>query len=86
MKFCVVILILKIEENDHFQHIVLYYFKKIKNATEMQKKVCAMCGEGAVIDCTCQSGLRSFVLEIPCWAMLHGRGDRWKLIAIEVRH
>ena len=52
MKFCVVILILKIEENDHFQHIVLYYFKKIKNATEMQKKVCAMCGEGAVIDCT----------------------------------
>ena len=84
MKFCVVILILKIEENDHFWHIVLY-FKKVKNATEMQKKVCAMCGEGAVIDCTCQSGLRSFVLEIPCWAMLHGRGDRWKLIAIEVR-
>ena len=32
-------LILKMEEDtQHFQHIVLYYFKKGKNATEMQKK------------------------------------------------
>ena len=34
----------------HFQHIMLYYFKKGKNATEMQKKICAVCGEGAVTD------------------------------------
>ena len=26
------------EENTHFQHNMLYYFKKDKNKTEMQKK------------------------------------------------
>ena len=36
--FCVAILILKIEENTHFWHIMLYYFKKGKHATETQKK------------------------------------------------
>ena len=51
MKFCVAILILKTEEKrQHFGHIMLYYFKKAKNATEMQKKICAVYGEGAVID------------------------------------
>ena len=45
------------EENmQHFQCIMLYYFKKGKNTTEMQK-ICAMYGEGAVMDRTCQSGL-----------------------------
>ena len=39
MKFCVAILILKMEENaQHFQHIMLYYFKEGKKATEMQKQ------------------------------------------------
>ena len=39
VNFCVAILILKIEENmQHFQHIMLYYFKKGKNATKKQKK------------------------------------------------
>ena len=40
MKKCLLaILILKIEENrQHFWHIMLYYFKENKNATEMQKK------------------------------------------------
>ena len=42
VNFCVGILILKIEENmRHFWCIMLYYFKKGKNATEsteMQKK------------------------------------------------
>ena len=50
MNFCVAILILKMEENTHFQHIMLYYFKKGTNATEMQKKICAVYGEGAVTD------------------------------------
>ena len=41
----------KMEENkQHFQHIMLYYFKKGKNTTETQKKVCAVNGEGAVTD------------------------------------
>ena len=32
---------------------MLYYFKKGKNATEMQKEMRAGCGEGAVTDRTC---------------------------------
>ena len=38
VNFCVANLILKKEENAHFQHIMLYYLKKVKNTTEMQKK------------------------------------------------
>ena len=34
--------------------IMLYYFKKGKNATETQKQICAVYGEGAVTDRTCQ--------------------------------
>ena len=42
---------LKTKENmQHFQHIMLYYFKKGKNETEMQKRICAAYGEGAVTD------------------------------------
>ena len=50
MSFCVAILILKMEENmQHFWYIMLYYFKKGKNATETQKKICAV-NEGAVTE------------------------------------
>ena len=39
VKFCVAILMLKMEENiQHFQHIMLYYFMKVKDATEREKK------------------------------------------------
>ena len=39
VNFCVAIFILKMEEKkQHFQHIMLYYFKKGKNATKMPKK------------------------------------------------
>ena len=56
MNFCAVILILKMEENtQHFHHIILYYLKKGKNTTEMQKKVCAESGEGAVTNQMCQT-------------------------------
>ena len=49
VNFYVAILILKMEEHmQHFCHIMLYYFKKGKNATEMQKQICAVYGEGAV--------------------------------------
>ena len=43
------------ENKQHFQHIMLYYFKKGKNAIEMQKekKVCAVHGKGAVTDQVC---------------------------------
>ena len=42
------------ENKQHFWHIKLYYFKKGKNATEMQKKISALYEEGAVTDWTCQ--------------------------------
>ena len=43
------------EENmQHFQNIVLYYFKKGKNIPEIQQKICAVYGEGAVTDQKCQ--------------------------------
>ena len=61
MNFCVAILILKIEgKKQHFQYIMLYYFKKGKNATEMQKQICAVYGEGAVTDRTCQKWFAKF--------------------------
>ena len=49
------------EENlQHFWHIMLYYFKKGKNATEMQKKICAVYGEAAVTDQMCQKWFAKF--------------------------
>ena len=47
-------------KKQHFQHIMLYYFKKGKNATEMQKKICAVYGEGAVTDRMCQKWFAKF--------------------------
>ena len=53
---------MKTEENmQNFQHIMLYYFKKGKNATETHtKKMCAVHGEGAVTDRTCQKWFAKF--------------------------
>ena len=60
MTFCEAILILKMEEKkQHFWHIMLY-FKKGKNTTETQKNICAMYGEGAVTDQTCQKWFAKF--------------------------
>ena len=39
---------------------MIYYFKKGKNATEMQKKICAVYGEGAVTDRMCQKWFAKF--------------------------
>ena len=61
VNFCVTILLLKMEEKkQHFQHIMLYYFKKGKNATETHKKTCAVYGEGAVANRTCQKCFAKF--------------------------
>ena len=49
------------EENvRHFQHIMVYYFKKSKNTTKTQKKICAVCGEDAVTDQMCQNWFVKF--------------------------
>ena len=73
------------ENTQHFWHIMLDYFEKSKNTTEMQKKICAECGEGAVTDQTCQK-LWSFMLEISRWTMLQVQVLQLKLIAIKLRH
>ena len=38
------------EKRQHFWHIMLYYFRKGKNTTEIQKKNCAVYGEGVMTD------------------------------------
>ena len=54
-------LILKMEENmQHFQHSMLYHFKKGKNIIETQKKICAVHGEGAVPIEMCQKCFTRF--------------------------
>ena len=72
------------EDTQHFQHIVLYYFKKGKNATEMQKKICAVYGEGAVIDRTCQKWFAKFLVLLTFWpnnSLLWGCLMRWKMFS-----
>ena len=60
MNLCTAILILKIDKNkQHFQHVMLY-FKKGKNAPETQKKISAVCGEGAETDRMCQRWFAKF--------------------------
>ena len=48
VSFCAAVLITKMEVNtQHFQHIMLYYFKKGKNAeTKKKTKIYAVYGEG----------------------------------------
>ena len=41
------------EHTQHFWHMMLYYFKKDKNATETQK-ICVVHGEGTMTDWLCQ--------------------------------
>ena len=50
------------EENMQcYQCIMLYFFKKGKNATERQKTICAVYGEGAVTDQLCQIWFAKFL-------------------------
>lgn len=66
MNFCVAILILKMEEEKHFQYIVPFYFKKGKNATET--KICAVYGDGAVTD----RNILQVVCKVSYWRFLTG--------------
>ena len=45
----------------HVQYIMLYYFKKGKNATEMQKKICTVYGESFVPDRMCEKWFEKFL-------------------------
>ena len=62
---------------------MLYYFKEGKNATETQKKICAVYGEGVWLIKCVKSGLQSFVFEISRWMTLHGSVDQRELIVIK---
>ena len=66
------------EENmQHFQHTMLYYFKKGKTTTEIQKKkkICALYEEGTVTDRMYQKWVAQFMLEISHWTMLHSQNS-----------
>ena len=47
----------------HFWHNTLYYFKKGKNVTETQKKICGSTEKVAVTDGTCQKWFAKFCAE-----------------------
>ena len=67
---------------------MLYYFKKDKSETEMQKKKkMDLCIEKVLwlIECV-KSSLWSFMLETSCWMMLHSRVDKLRLIVIKSRY
>ena len=40
---------------------MLYYFKKDKNATKMQKQICTVYGKGAMSDRMCQKWFAKFL-------------------------
>ena len=74
-------------EKQQFWHIMLYYSKKDKNATEMQeKKIFSVYGEGAETDWTCQKWFvkfcaREFLLDNALQS-----ADQLKLIAIKLKY
>ena len=85
MNFYVAIIILKMEENKQdFQHIMLYYFKKGKNVTEMQKEI--YMEKMLWLIKYVKSGMWSFLLEICHWTKLYSQVDQLKLIVSKSRH
>ena len=88
VNYCTVILILKMKEDmQHFWHIMFYYYKKGKNATEItHKKDSCSVWKGAVTEGTCQKWFvkfpaGGFLLDDAPWSV-----DKVKLIAITLRH
>ena len=66
---------------------MLCYFKKSKTATETHtQKVCAVCGDGAVTDRTCQKWFARFRAGDVSLDDAPGRADQLRLIEIQPRH
>lgn len=43
----------RMEENElHLCHLILFYFRKGRNAVQIVKRICAVHGDGAVADST----------------------------------
>ena len=45
-----------------FQHMLHYYFKKGKNSTEVQRKICAMYGKVAASDQMLENNIETSIL------------------------
>ena len=70
---------------------MIYYFKKDKSITKIQKKekkenMCAIYGESAWSEPTCQKCFAKFCIDILPWTTLHSQADQSKLTAIKLRH
>ena len=86
VNFSVAILILNLKEKQHFRHIMLYYLKKGKNATVVQK-IFVQCMKKLLwlIKCV-KNSLWNFLLEIFHWMKFHGQVDPLKLIVTKLQH
>lgn len=47
-------------QNEHFRHILLYYFRKGKNATQAHRKLCAVYGNDALKERQCRNWFAKF--------------------------
>ena len=79
------------EKKHHLQCIMLYYFKKGKNETEMQKKICAVYGKGTVTDRTCQKWFvkfhaGDFLLDDAPWSGRPVEADRDQIETLTENH
>jgi len=43
------------KQNEHFRHILLFYFRKGKSASKAHKKLCAVYGDEALKERQCQN-------------------------------
>ncbi|CAK9803100.1 hypothetical protein ANTQUA_LOCUS3582 [Anthophora quadrimaculata] len=48
------------EQNAHFRHILLYYFRKGRNTSQAYKKLCAVYGNEALKERQCQNWFAKF--------------------------
>lgn len=47
-------------KNEHFRHILLYYFRKGKKAAQVHKKICEVYGDNCITERTCQKWFTKF--------------------------
>lgn len=48
------------KQNEHFRHILLFYFRKGRNASQAHKKLCAVYGDEALKERQCQNWFAKF--------------------------
>ena len=47
-------------QKEHYRHILLFYFRKEKNASQAHKKLCAVYGDEALKERLCQNWFNKF--------------------------